>query len=906
MEYKNMVFKLVISSSYLLFSVILYIPSIQSVTAITFNSNDTDREALLAIKDQVQLDPFQALSSWNDSIHFCNWHGVTCRLRHQRVTVLNISSLKLVGSLSPYVGNLSFLREVNIQNNNFHGPIPPEIDRLFRLQFLRLTNNSFQGKLLTNLTHFSDLQVINLLGNKIEGDIPVELGSLSKLSVLSLARNNFSGKIPPSIGNLSSLTILGLSKNNLHGSIPNELGKLSNLSAFQMSSNKLLGIVPAQVFNISSIQIFSITNNQLSGNFPPNLGLTLPKLNLFLVDLNQFSGSIPASLANASGLVKLSMGDNNLTGLIPLNLGRLQDLQVLHFGHNPLGSNKANDIDFISSLTNCSSLQVLSLSRIQIGGVLPSTIGNLSTTLTSVWLNNNYISGTIPPEIGNLVSLSYLTIDTNLLTGTIPDSIGKLTKMQELYLFTNNISGEIPSSIGNLTQLSILILQENLLEGSIPSSLGNCKGLQGLHLRWNRLTGAIPEQVLGLSSLSIGLMLDHNQLTGSLPSQVGSLKNLATLDISENKLSGEIPSTLGDCVMVETLYMQGNYFEGTIPSSLSQIKSILVIDLSRNNLSGPIPRSLGELNLIKNLNLSFNMLKGEVPNEGVFTNISEFSVLGNEKLCGGIKPLELPACRGKVKQGKLSNRTVVILATAIPIFVVLLLVSVYAIYHIRRSKGQQPSSASAEEKQFPQISYADLLQSTNGFSSENLIGEGRFGTVYKGVLISNEEVVAVKVLKLQEHGANKSFLAECEALRNVRHRNLVKIISACSSLDYKGNDFKALVFDFMSNGSLDTWLHPSSSEEQQDTRNLSLTQRLSIAIDVASALEYLHHHCGTPIIHCDLKPSNILLDNELCAHVGDFGLAKFLLDAKGKSNNANSSSIGIRGTIGYVAPGNYH
>ncbi|XP_028094157.1 probable LRR receptor-like serine/threonine-protein kinase At3g47570, partial [Camellia sinensis] len=186
-------------------------------------------------------------------------------------------------------------------------------------------------------------------------------------------------------------------------------------------------------------------------------------------------------------------------------------------------------------------------------------------------------------------------------------------------------------------------------------------------------------------------------------------------------------------------------------------------------------------------------------------------------------------------------------------------------------------------------------------SNNNLIGKGRYGSVYKGILNSDKQTVAVKVLNLQESGANKSFLAECEALRNLRHRNLVKVITSCSSIDFKGNDFKALVFEFMQNESLESWLYPSSLE-QNDTENLNLTQRLNIAIDVALALEYLHHHYDIPIAHCDLKPGNVLLDNNLSARVGDFGLAKFLIATTGDSNYARSSSIGVRGTVGYIAP----
>ncbi|KAF8035458.1 hypothetical protein BT93_C1473 [Corymbia citriodora subsp. variegata] len=161
--------------------------------------------------------------------------------------------------------------------------------------------------------------------------------------------------------------------------------------------------------------------------------------------------------------------------------------------------------------------------------------------------------------------------------------------------------------------------------------------------------------------------------------------------------------------------------------------------------------------------------------------------------------------------------------------------------------------------------------------------------------------MAIKILDLTHHGASKSFIAECEALRRIRHCNLVKVITACSGFDYNGNDFKALVYEFMSNGSLDEWLHPIGSQYTA-RRELSLLERVNIAIDVACALDYLHHHCETPIVHCDLKPSNVLLDDEMTGHVGNFGLARFLPEAMHKLLVDQSSSVGVKGSFGYIAP----
>ena len=109
-------------------------------------------------------------------------------------------------------------------------------------------------------------------------------------------------------------------------------------------------------------------------------------------------------------------------------------------------------------------------------------------------------------------------------------------------------------------------------------------------------------------------------------------------------------------------------------------------------------------------------------------------------------------------------------------------------------------------------------------------------------------MVAVKVLNILHHGASKSFIAKCEALRNIRHRNLVKVLTSCSGVDYQGHDFKALVYEFMANRNLDEWLHPTSriDEGLEEPRNLSLLQRVNISIDVANALNYLHHHLLRP------------------------------------------------------------
>ncbi|RWR91199.1 Protein kinase domain-containing protein [Cinnamomum micranthum f. kanehirae] len=862
--------------------------------------NESDRLALLAIKGQISDGPNGILSSWNHSLHFCMWGGVTCSRRHpQRVIALNLRSQNLAGYLSPHIGNLSFLRNIELPNNSFQGQIPPEIGRLRRLRFFHLGNNSFNGEIPSNLSQCSELELLGLYRNKIAGKILPELGSLSNLKLLDLNVNYLIGHIPPSLGNLSSLYVLDLSFNDLYGNIPHDLGQLLKLEVLQLVNDQLSGTIPSSLYNLSSLTAFNLAGNNLHGTIPPDFGINLPNIQWFSLGDNQLEGPIPYSLSNASRIVHLDFDRNRFRGSVPMNLENLQALLRFNLGGNQLGGEK-DDMNFITSLTNCSNLFFLVLANNRFSGVLPSSIANLSSQLTYLHLGYNQISGTIPSGIENLANLKYFVMGENHFTGSIPIHLGKLQKLEAVGLFNNTLSGQIPESIGNLTRLYRLNLDGNDLQGSIPWSLRNCQHLEELSLARNNLHGTIPKQLLYIPPLRM-LFVDTNSLSGPLPLDIDGLKNLEILDVSDNKFSGEIPSTLGTCTHLEFLYMKVNSFQGNIPSSLSSLKGLQELDLSHNNLSGQIPIYLEEFLFLQYLNVSFNDLEGVVPVHRIFQNASALSIQGNRKLCGGITKLGLPPCSKLApKKHKKALPLIGIVISSVVVVLSLFLLSYFlAHYWLKKSSKKSPIISSMGER-FLEVTYAELLKATDGFSSANLIGVGSFGFVYKGILDQIGLTAAIKVLKLQQHRAPKSFVAECKALRSIRHRNVVKILSVCSSIDFTGNDFKALVFEYMPNGSLDTWLHPN--EEKHNSTCLNFIQRLNVAIDVASALDYLHHNCEAPVVHCDLKPSNVLLDEDMVAHVGDFGLARIFSKDVGNCSQTQSSSIGIKGSIGYVAP----
>ncbi|KAF8010411.1 hypothetical protein BT93_J1132 [Corymbia citriodora subsp. variegata] len=885
-------------------SLILLIHQTHSNTCIAYASysgNETDRAALLAFKNKVFENIQGSMSSWNESVSHCNWLGVSCSHRHaRRVTALDLPNQKLVGTIPPDIGNLTFLRSIDLTANQLRGHIPEEFGRLFRLNTLILTQNQLGGEIPRNLSSCVGMRYLYMNINRLSGRIPDELrySVERELTDFTVSKNDLIGGIPIWLGNGSSLIQLGVGDNHLRGRIPVELGSISKLEFLQLGSNNLTGHIPSSIHNLTTLVYLDLVGSNLHGEIPPEIASYFPRLRGLYLTENRFSGQVPHSLPNATGLEVLCLSFNSFTGNVPVNLGNLRNLKMISFSQNQLQAGP-DGLSFLTAFTNCTKLKVLDFGHNKFTGEIPAFIANLTDTLQRFYLGSNQITGNFPSEIEKLNGLQVLTLYNNSISGEIPHGIGKLKNLTVLYLWGNKISGTIPSSLGNISHLLELELQYNQLEGEIPPSLGWCRQLLVLMLSDNNLNGTIPKEVVGLSSLSVYFVVARNFLTGPLPLEVGNMSQIVYVDLSDNMLTGEIPSTLSQCIMLQYLDMSGNIFEGSIPPSLRTMTGLQYVDLSRNRLSGQIPIYFENFIVLEGLNLSFNNLEGEVPQEGLFKDTKRIWITGNKDLCGGIKELGLPACkvRNTKKQRKLPKLKLSI-AVIVSFFIVLacLIVVVYW----RRKSMTRPSTALPTKERFQKVSYAKLRQATDEFSPSHLIGQGSHGSVYRGMLDGNR-LVAVKVLNLRQKGAFKSFLAECESLRNIRHRNLVNIITVCSSIDFTGAEFKALVYDLMQNGSLEQWLHPS--ENQLDMPKLNLRQRLGIAIDVASAIEYLHHHCHTNIVHGDLKPSNVLLDHDMVARVCDFGLARFL---HGKPNldasQCQASSSGLKGTIGYVAP----
>ena len=867
-----------------LVAVLLYMASLSLAT--TSSSNFTDLSALLAFKSEIKTDPNNVLeSNWTEPASFCNWVGVSCSRRRQRVTALSLTGMGLQGTISPYVGNLSFLDTLDLRNNSFYGHLIPEIGRLHRLRVLILQYNLLEGVIPASVYHCQTLLDIYLAHNQLRGVLPKYwLSNLTSLHTLFLGQNNFTGTIPPPLVNNSKLLYLGLDYNNLHGSIPNEIGNLKNLEELNLGANNLNGTIPSSIFNISSLYTLALELNSLSRTLPSTFGLQLPNLGELYLEENQLSGSIPSYLSNCSQLTILELSRNQFTGPVPASLGHLENLQILNLEVNQLENQPGSlDLSFLTDLTRYRSLKILVISENPFSSHLPDSLGNLSSSLQVIFADSCNIKGPIPKGIGALRNLNMLALSDNNLTGTIPSTIKGMKSLQRLYLDGNQLEQSIPTEICLLANLGEMALQKNNLSGPIPSCIGNLFNLQIMFISSNQLSSSIPSSLWSLENL-LFLDLSFNSLEGNLHANMRALKMLQSIDLSGNRISGKIPAILGGFQSLSVLNLSKNSFSGAIPEQLGDLITLDYLDLSHNNLSGEIPKSLVALSHLHYLNLSFNKLFGEIPRQGPFANFTAASFVENEALYE--QPIfQVPTCKnhstGKPKAKSLMKFILPDFAfTSILILVILIMMR----HQKNNVKTQNTILDVVPAMVHKLISYQELCRATNDFSEASILGVGSFGSVFKGILFEGT-LVAVKVLNLQLEGAFKSFDAECNVLARVRHRNLVKVISSCSN-----PELRALVLQYMPNGSLEKWLYSFNYY-------LSLFQRVSIMLDVALALEYLHHGQSDPVVHCDLKPSNVLLDDQMVAHVGDFGIAKILAE------NKTATQTKTLGTLGYIAPG---
>ncbi|TYG52386.1 hypothetical protein ES288_D09G023600v1 [Gossypium darwinii] len=393
--------------------------------------------------------------------------------------------------------------------------------------------------------------------------------------------------------------------------------------------------------NAGSVVDIDLSGHGLNGSITPQIG-ALSKLKLLNLSSNSLRGELPSSFGNLNQLAVLDLSYNYLH-FTTLDIQNMENLVSLKLSGNP--------IFFTSSeIVNLKKLMTLHLRNCRLSGTIPPNIGELER-MVDLDLSNNWFIGPIPSSVSNLTNLDSLFLQSNQLDGSIPKDIGRLTNLVALNLSSNCLVGPIPSSVSNLTNLTSLFLQSNQLNGSIPEDIGGLTNLVELKLSSNGLLGHIPSSLGHLTNL-VELDLSSNRLSGHIPSSLGQLTNLVELDLSSNRLSGHIPSSLGQLTNLVELDLSSNRLSGHIPSSLGQLTKLEYLYLSHNQISGVIPPNLGSLSNLWCLSMASNLLEGPIPHEIESLKALEWLDLSDNKLSGSI-PTQI---------GNLSNLTGLILA----------------------------------------------------------------------------------------------------------------------------------------------------------------------------------------------------------------------------------------------------
>ncbi|XP_019232950.1 PREDICTED: receptor-like protein kinase HAIKU2 [Nicotiana attenuata] len=808
----------------------------------------------------------QFFDTWTPENSICNFTGIICDSTSQLVKEIYLSEQNLSGVVSfDSLCSMKSLEKLSLGSNFLYGRVSDHLKNCTKLQYLDLGYNSFSGE-VPNLSSLTQLKFLSINKSGFSGPFPwTSLSNLTSLTFLSLGDNLFDkSPFPLEILNLNKLYWLYLTNTSIEGQIPEGIGNLTLLENLELSYNYLSGKIPDGITKLTKLHQLELYENELTGKFPVGFG-NLSSLVNFDASSNKLEGDL-SELKSLSLLESLQLFENQFFGEIPIELG---------------------DFKFLTEL---------SLYTNKLSGSLPQKIGSWAD-FQYIDVSENLLTGPIPPDMCKKGKMTDLLLLQNKFSGGIPSNYANCLSLQRLRVSNNSLSGVVPSGIWSLPDLLIIDLRLNLFEGPVTSNIGEAKSLAQLFLANNRFNGQLPVRISEVSSL-VAINLSSNQFSGEIPAKIGELKKLNSLHLEYNLFTGNLPDSIGSCVSLNEINLAGNSLSGEIPASLGSLPNLNSLNISDNMLSGRIPVTLSSLRLSL-LDLSNNRLSGSIP-ESLSIKAFSNSFLGNPGLCsenlGSLRP-----CLSDSHTSK-EHRTVILCLIA---GVVILVLSLTCFAYVKFKHNNQDIPVkrldSWDVKQFHVLSFSED-QVLKALKQDNFIGRGGSGNVYKVVLNCGKKLAVKHILKSDStdeksyrsssailakgNGRSKEYDAEVNTLSSIRHVNVVKLYCSITS-----EDSNLLVYEYLPNGSLWDRLHTSQKVK------MDWLVRYDIALGGARGLEYLHHGYDRPVMHRDVKSSNILLDEKMKPKIADFGLAKVL-----QVNGTKDSSQVVAGTHGYIAP----
>ncbi|KAK8571638.1 hypothetical protein V6N12_027718 [Hibiscus sabdariffa] len=689
----------------------------------------------------------------------------------------------------------------------------------------------------------------------------------NRVTSINLASKSLSGSLPPEIATLSELRTVSLQHNSLSGSVPS-FANLSNLQTIFLDGNAFTSVSPDAFFGLTSLQTLSLSENTKLSPW------TFP-------DLSQ-----------STSLVEVQLDNTNLYGTLP---------------------------DVFESLN---SLESMRLSYNNLNGTLPASLGG--SMIKNLWINNQLVgfTGTLD-VLSSMTQLSQVWVHKNMFTGQIPD-LSKCVGLFDLQLRENQLTGPVPGSLINLPSLKNVSLSNNKLQGPFPKFPSSVESIavNGTNNFCNDNGNPCDPQVTTLLEIAAGFgypVFLSDDWAGNDACQMAfvtcdSQKSVITVNLAKKNLVGTISPAFANLTMLKNLNLNDNNLTGPIPDGLTKLSSLQLVDVSNNNLTGDMPKFSDSVKFTylgnSLLGKSTGSGSGGTPGSGGSSGGSD----GNSKNGGN---------------GKNSVALIVGIVIGVLVFVAVVCFVSYK-YVMNKKYGkfgkmdgnasdaengvvnngvigkatngngglpvemQSQSSGDHSDRHFFEggnvaTSIQVLREVTDNFNEANVLGQGGFGIVYKGEM-PDGMLIAVKRMECAAKGTKgmDEFQAEIAVLTKVRHRHLVALLGYCIN----GNE-RLLVYEYMPQGTLSQHLF---EWREKGIAPLTWKQRVTIALDVARGVEYLHSLAQQSFIHRDLKPSNILLGDDMRAKVADFGLVKNAPEGK------YSLETKLAGTFGYLAP----
>ncbi|XP_062229655.1 tyrosine-sulfated glycopeptide receptor 1-like [Phragmites australis] len=922
-----------------------------SFASPTSSCTEQEKSSLVDFLDGLSPDGNGGLNvSWVNSTDCCQWEGIACT-SDGVVTDVMLASKGLKGSIPPSLSNLTGLLHLNLSHNSLYGSLPMELvfsssiivldvsfNRLsgslqerqssypgLPLKVLNMSSNFFTGQFpATTLEVMKNLIALNASNNSFMGPMPSSIcNHAPSFAMLDLCYNEFSGIISPEFGNCSMLTVLKAGRNNLNGALPHELFRATSLEHLSFPNNGLQGVLDgSNLAKLSNLVVLDLGSTGLGGRMPDSIG-QLRRLEELHIDNNNMSGELPLALGNCTSLMYITLRNNSFRGdLSRINFAQL-DLRIADFSMNYFTGTVPE------SIYACSSLIALRLAYNNISGQFSPRIGNLRSlsflsitnnsftnitdalqklksckNLTSLLIGTNFNGETIPQDEGidGFENLQVLTIDACPLVGKIPLWLSKLTKLEILDLSNNQLTGPIPSWINGLQLLFFLDISSNKLTGDIPTTLMEMPMLQSeknaakLDPKFLELPvyWTQARQYRKLNAFPSVLSLCNNSLTGVIPLEIGHLKVLNILDFSSNSLSGEIPQ------------------------QICNLASLEVLDLSNNQLTGELPSALSDLHFLSKFNVSNNDLQGPVPTGGQFDTFSNSSYSGNPKLCGPVlsfrcDSVEAPSASIKRRHKKTIfalSLGVFFGGLAILFLLGRLLLSIRSIKSANRNKDSNNRDIEATSFNSASKHLSDMIKGSILVMVPQSKGESNnltFSDILKATNnFDQQNIIGCGgnglVYRAELPNGSKLAIKKLNGEMCLMEREFTAEVEALSMAQHENlvplwgyciqGSSRLLIYSFMENGSLDDWLH------NRDDANsfLDWPTRLKIAQGASRGLSYIHNTCKPRIVHRDIKSSNILLDREFKAYVADFGLSRLILPYN------THVTTELVGTLGYIPP----